>query len=350
VAVLVVVALGSAAIAVSVATGGFEESKPTEPRRARALDGELGAGKVNRLAATAVEWRGGPTLTSTGETVIVYVSQALPVESEPAGGWAEFVARLTHGSELSQLTSYIATLAEVSELCGPRALGCYGGNEMVALGEPSIDGTTPEEVVRHEYGHHVAFHRVNTPWEAIDWGPKHWASSANVCARVARHEAFPGDGGQNYSQNPGEAWAEVYRLMDERKAGVNTQTWPIISRNFFPNEAALEAAESDVLQPWTRSSVTRAQRVFGRRTPKTWRIPLSTPRDGELRITATLPKAGPYEVALVGANGRTVLRRAQWVSQRAKRLTTTVCGQRSLSLRVTQKGGLGRVTVTVSAP
>ncbi len=137
--------------------------------------------------------------------------------------------------------------------------------------------------------------------------------------------------------------------MDERRAGITTATWPIISQSFFPNDAQIAAAERDVLQPWTRGGLTTSRRVFGRRTPKVWTIPLSTPRDGELRITASLPRAGEYEVALV-SNGRTVLRRAQWVSQRAKRLTTTVCGQRALSLRVTQKGGLGRVTVAVVAP
>jgi hypothetical protein len=343
--VLVCVAALLAALAGAAPSGETAEG----PTRARAFDGQVGAGRVDRIAAAAVEWRGGPTVTSTGETVIVYVSQSLPVESEPAGGWAEFVGRLTHGPEIAQLTSYIATFVEVQQACGLQALGCYGGNEMISLGEPAPDGTSAEEVVRHEYGHHVAFHRLNTPWRAIDWGPKNWASSADVCGRVSRGEAFPGAGGRNYSQNPGEAWAEVYRLMDERKAGVTTATWPIISRSFFPTETMLLAAERDVLEPWAKGRVTTARRTFGKRTPKVWTIPLSTPLDGELRVTASLPGAGLHEVALV-ANGRTVLRRAQFVSQRAKRLTATVCGHRSLSLRITQRGGLGRVSVTVATP
>ena len=347
-AVLLLLALGFAALAVSVATGGSAQESPL--RHARALDGQVGPGKVNRAAAAAVEWRGGPTVTSTGETVTVYVSQSLPVESEPAGGWAEFIARLTHGPEIAQLRAYIATFAEVQQACGSRALGCYGGNEMISLGEAAVDGTTAEEVVRHEYGHHVAYHRANTPWQAIQWGPKNWASAANVCARQARNEVFPGASGQNYALNPGEAWAEVYRLMDERKAGVTTQSWSIISQSFFPSEAALLAAERDVLQPWTRTTVRTAQRVFGKRTPKTWRIAIPSSLDGELRVTATLPRTGESEVALVSANGR-VIRRAQWVSQRVKRLTTTICGQRSLAVRVALKGGaLGRVAVSVSAP
>ena len=79
-------------------------------------------------------------------------------------------------------------------------------------------------------------------------------------------------------------------------------------------------------------------------------IPGTTPLDGELRIAATLPRGGEYDVALVSANRKTVLERAQWVSQRVKRLSTTVCGQRSLAVRVTRIGKPGRTRVSVTAP
>jgi hypothetical protein len=305
---------------------------------------------VDRLARAAISWRGGPITTSTGEVVHVQVSDALPVEAVTPEGWAEFLARSTHGSELSTLTTYLAPLDEVQQLCGARALGCYSGNELVALGENTIDGTTPEEVLRHEYGHHVAFHRLNTPWQAIDWGPKYWASAAGVCARVSRRQAFPGNEGANYSLNPGEAWAEAYRLMDERKNGITTASWGIVSSSFFPDEAALQAAERDVVQPWTRGRTMTFRRTFGKSTAKVWWIPLTTPLDGDLRITATVPNGGLYDVALVSPNHRTVIRRAQWIGQRAKRLTGSVCGQRSLFVRVTRSGAFGRVTVSVSTP
>jgi hypothetical protein len=204
--------------------------------------------------------------------------------------------------------------------------------------------------VRHEYGHHIALYRDNPPWRAIDWGPKQWASSATVCPKVTRGEAFPGDQGRNYAQNPGEAWAEVYRLLEERKAGITTGTWPIIAPGFYPDEVALQAAERDVLQPWTKGRVGVFKRTFAKRTPKVWWIPLATPLDGNLRITASLPKGGQHEVALVAANRRSVIWRAQFVGQRAKRIETTVCGQRSLFIRVTQAGALGRVSVTAATP
>ena len=349
---LAAVVLAALVLAVAAAAAGRTHaeagSPPAAPAYARAFDGQAGPARIDRKRIAQVVWRGGQITASTGEAVWVFVSASLPLETPEK--WAEFVAKMAHGPEIQDVTTRIATLAEIEELCGAQALGCYGFNEILSAGETTVDGTTPEEVVRHEYGHHVAFHRANPPWAAIDWGPKQWASAANVCARVSRGEAFPGDGGRNYAQNPGEAWAETYRLVDERRNGILDARWPIISQSFFPSEAALQAAERDVLQPWAKGTTTTFRRNFGKSTKKVWLIPLKTALDGVLTLNASLPRGGTHEVALVGANRRTVVRRAQWVGQRSKRSMTTICGQRSLFLRVTQSGTLGRVAVTVSTP
>ena len=337
------------ALVLIASRGQTESSAVTTHARALAADAssELAAG---RLARAAASYRGGPITTSTGETVDVRVSDALPVETATPEAWAEFLAHATHGPELAQLTAYIVTFDEVQEICGTRALGCYARDQLVAPGELAFE-TTPEEIVRHEYGHHVAAHRLNDPWPAIDWGPKRWASAASVCSRVTRNEAYPGNEGSNYARNPGEAWAEVYRLMDERKAGVTTATWPIIAPSFFPDEDDLAAAEQDVVQPWAGLRSKLVTKTFGKRTARTWWISLSTPLDGSIRVSATVPgTGGSIEVALVGADRQTVLRRAQWVSQRVKRLDTSICGQRSAFVRVTQKGLVGRVRVSVTTP
>lgn len=338
--------------ALATALGFSAATAPTvQPAYARSIDAAPGTAlRIDGLARAAAASRGGPITASTGETVDVLVSDALPIETATPEGWAEFLTGLTHGPEITLLTTYIATLDEVQEICGSRALGCYARNQLVAPGDTTIPGVSPEEIVRHEYGHHLAMHRLNTPWVAVDWGPKRWASSADVCARVTRKEAFPGNEGSNYAQNPGEAWAETYRLMDERKAGITTATWPIIAQSFYPSEAALQAAEQDVLQPWSAGKTTLSTRVFGKATKKVWWIPLQTPLDGDLRISATLPNGGSHEVALVAANRRTVIRRAQWVGQRVKKLTGSVCGQRSLFIRVKQSGTLGRVRVSAATP
>lgn len=335
--------LGALAAAVSVE----QHSRSSQAYRLSAdADAPLSA---NRFEQMAITYRGGPITTSTGEIVDVRVSDALPLETSTPEGWAEFLTKLTHGPEITQLTTYIVTFDEVQAICGSRALGCYGDDRMIAPGELAAD-IAPEEVVRHEYGHHIANHRSSRPWTAIDWGPKRWSSAANVCARVGRREAYPGDQGSNYSLNPGEAWAETYRLMDERKAGITTATWQIVASSFFPSEPALQAAELDVTQPWAAPRTTVATRVFGRRTPRVWWIRLATPLDGKIRINATVPNGGTHEVALVGANRTTVVRRARWTGQRVKRLDGTVCGQRSYFVRVTQTGALGRIRVSVTIP
>jgi hypothetical protein len=347
--VLLACALLVGALAAAAAHGPRRALSP-QSTSARALDVELGTPlRAARLAAADVNWLGGPTTTSTGETVDVRVSAALPVYAASPGRWAELLTGLTHGSEISDVTVYVGTLEDVQSICGPNALGCYASDQLVAPGETTID-VSPEEVIRHEYGHHVAQHRSNPPWTAVEWGPKRWATAENVCARVARREAYPGDEGSNYMLNPGEAWAETYRLMDERKAGITTASWRIVSSSFFPTEEALAAAEQDVLQPWTASHTTSATHVFGKRSAKVWWMRLSTPLDGSLRINAAVPGGGTYEVALVGANHRTVVGRAQFVGQRAKRLDFSVCGQRSFFVRVTQKGALGRARVSATTP
>lgn len=337
--------------ALAASFGSSPHAPEVSPLASRVVPAEPGAPLVvARLEQAPITFRGGPVTTSTGETVDVRVSDALPVETSTPEGWAEFLTKLTHGPEITALTTFVVTFAEVQQICGSRAAGCYGPNRMVVPGEAAGFDVTPEEIVRHEYGHHVAYHRSNPPWAAVDWGPKRWASAANVCARVTRREAFPGDQGSNYARNPGEAWAETYRLMDERRAGITSATWPIVSPSFYPDDTALQAAEQDVVAPWAAARTTTSTRVFGKRTAKVWWLPVATPLDGEFRISATVPNGADTEVALVAANRRTVLRRAQWVGQRVKRMEGSICGQRSAFVRVTQKGALGRIRVSVTSP
>jgi hypothetical protein len=288
-------------------------------------------------------------VASTGETVDVRVSEGLSAGTSTPEGWAEFLAHLEHGPELAQLTLYVVTFEEMQAVCSDRALGCYAANTIVAPGETAFN-TTPEEIVRHEYGHHVAFHRLNPPWAAVDWGPKRWASALNVCARVAQDALYPGNESTQYRLNPGEAWAETYRILQEHKAGITTGSWQIVDSSFFPSDAVLQVAEQDVVHPWTGPTTRTFTRVFGKTTARVWWIPLSTPLDGEYRLAATVPGRGTVDVALVSSNRSSVVKRAQWVGQRSKRAEGTICGQRSLFVRVSEKGLLGRVRVTVTTP
>jgi hypothetical protein len=302
-----------------------------------------------RLARSSITWSGGPTTASTGESVNVFVSASLSPELGTSQTWADFIAGLLHGPELSSLTAYIATFAEMQEVCGEDALGCYGANELVSMGE-TMFGVTAAEVIRHEYGHHIAFHRLNAPWQAIDWGPKNWASSMDVCRRAKDGTAYPGDEGHNYSRNPGEAWAETYRLLDERKAGVTSSGWPIVDASFYPDEAAFQAAERDVLQPWGFPRATVYKNRFTSKGKPMWTVPLTTPLDGSAEITVSLPKGGLHEVALVDVARKKVLAVGLWAGRSVKKIATNVCGYRALVLRVTQRGAFGRVRVIALVP
>jgi hypothetical protein len=304
------------------------------------------AGKLRRALAD-VTWRGGPIVTSTGETVTVLVSDSLPTVTPEQ--WAEFIVSLDHGPEISKLTTHVATLDEVQQLCGARALGCYGDDQMISIGETEIDGTTPEEVVRHEYGHHIAFNRSNPPWAAIDWGPKYWASAVGICSRVRHGSAFPGDESVHYDQNPGEAWAETYRVLEERKAGILNSSWQIVSPAFFPNDASLAAALRDVTQPWGTPTAATYRTRFVKKGKKVWVAQVHTLLDGTITLNATLPARGLYDVALLAPNRRTVVKHAV-SSGRTMHLSASVCGQRSLYVRVTDRSGIGRVAVTLTTP
>ena len=343
-----------AAAAVALAGGASRAASVRAPEPTTTVTARLTAHagvplSSARLAQSSISWVGGATTASTGESVTVYVSAALPAELGTPQAWADFLAGLVHGPELAALTAYIAAFDEMQEVCGSRALGCYGANRMVSMGE-TMFGITAAEVVRHEYGHHVAFHRTNSPWLAIDWGPKNWSSALDVCERADAQTAYPGDEGEHYSLNPGEAWAETYRLLDEQRAGAVGSGWQIIDSSFFPSETALQEAERDVLQPWTAGRRQVLRRTFSKRGAAAWLVPLATPLDGILDVQVALPRGGLHEVALLSADRRTVLQKGLWSSTTRKTLTRTVCGERSFFLRVTHKGALGRVTVAATTP
>ena len=82
---------------------------------------------------------------------------------------------MPHGAELSTVTVTVVTAAELPASCNSDALGCYRPGE-ITIADEVLGGVTPEEVARHEYGHHVAASRLNSPWPALDWGPKRWAT------------------------------------------------------------------------------------------------------------------------------------------------------------------------------
>ena len=269
------------------------------------------------------------------------MSPAYGSDPRVAQQWADFFASLIHARELGLLTAYIAPLDEVEALCRGKALGCYWSNRLVMVGDSS-GGIPPASVAAHEYGHHVANNRVNAPWRAIDWGTKRWASYMNICARAALGTAFPGDEGSAYALNPGEAFAESYRVLNEHEWGLPF-TWPIIDASFIPDTTALQLLREDVLNPWsgTATKMIRVRFPIGRRV---WTQKLTTTLDGQLSLSA----GGSTDIQLMEA-GRS-LARGTWTSSGGKSLAYQVCGRRSIDLRVIRVGGPRTLALRLTLP
>jgi hypothetical protein len=300
-------------------------------------------------SAAELHWWGGAYVTTTGEPVTVFVADAYAVDELVARAWAGFFAGLVHGAELRSLRVHVAPLEWVEEICGRGALGCYGNSEMFVPGE-TVDGVSPSTVATHEYGHHVAANRSNAPWSALDWGTKRWASGTNVCARTAAGYLFPGNEDGNYRLNPGEAFAEAYRVLNEKRTGATSFDWSLVDPSFLPDPAALERVEEDVLRPWSTPTTRRFSARFSPRTSRTWSVRLATPLDGDLRATLRLPAESGHALTLLSADRHKVLARGLWAGVSSKTLNYRVCGRRSLVLRVTRNGRRGRFSVQLSRP
>lgn len=341
-------ALATAAAAQSAGITRLESPRLAEIARASGAitDSELSQRGLSRLVPGAY-W-GGVYRTPTGENVTVYASNAFPQDPALGQRWADFLSTLVHGSELSSVTVFLATNSMIGGICGAEALACYSGQDsvLVAPGEDPAANISAEAVVTHEYGHHVAAHRSNAPWSALDTGTKRWASYINVCTRTRRGQLFPGaEDFPNYQLNPGEGFAEAYRVLNERKAGIAETPWDIVSDSLYPDSTALAALDKDVTSPWTGVTTTTRRATLTRTTrTRTYTVPTSL--DGTLRVSLA-PSRGARVALDVFASSTRLLHGA---GVRNFSRTTTICGPRSLRVRVSALTGTGSFRLTVAKP
>jgi hypothetical protein len=212
------------------------------------------------------EWWGGPTVTSTGETVTLFVSSYFAPNEATRLWWANFFTWLYHGPEVSTVTIYQAPLFEVQAICGSGAdLGCYAQGVLVFPGDG--DPAVNQVVGAHEYGHHVAANRRNDPWDPGAWGPKRWASYVGVCARTAAGALFPGDEAAHYTLNPGEGFAEAYMILNRQRGGTWAALPSPVDPSLAPDAGALGAIQADVRQPWQGPALTTWSGQFTRPQP-----------------------------------------------------------------------------------
>lgn len=290
--------------------------------------------------------------TADGTPVRIAVSDALAGDRALAQSYADFVGDLPHGSELARLRMLIVPAADVPAACGAPAealLACYlvGRRRlMIVPGDrQQTGGVTTSFIVAHEYGHHVAAFRSNAPFRALDWGPKRWASHELVCAWTAAGRLAPGDEGERYASNPGEAWAETYAHLTY--PGVRWQFTELLA----PTPASLAAARADVLRPW-RGPVTHTLRGrFRRGGSDARRFRLRLRLDGEVGVRLRGPRGTDYDLRLASA-GRT-LRRSARPGSRDRVVVRPACrtGPTALAtVTVLRRSGHGPFRATLRYP
>jgi hypothetical protein len=239
-------------------------------------------------------------------------------------------------------------MSEVNSICGSQALACYGAsaNLMVAPADDPSANTSAEAVVTHEYGHHIAAHRSNAPWPAVDYGTKRWATYTHVCTDAESGKLYPGaEQLPRYQLNPGEAFAEAYRVLNERAAGLPELAWQIVDRSLYPDDTALALLRADVTTPWTGpTTVTRTGRVAKGKGAQTYTF--TTPLDGPVQVTLQAPRGARLSFELVSSLGD----RATRTGTGTLSFKATLCGDRSLTIRVKRISGAGPFRLSVARP
>ena len=199
-----------------------------------------------------------------------------------------------HSHEMSQLTVQIVRESEMAQICGRGALACYGWDEMVVTyGDVPGSGVSVDEVIMHEYGHHLAAHRRNSIGRAVNWGPQSWASAESVCYRTDSGRLFPGDQFEHYWDNPGEGFAEAYA----RYHFPTQQRWDY-SRLLKPDARAFGHIQFDASHSLSRQPTVRTFSGSLGRTRRTQSFTLELPEDTRLRLALAGPAGADYDLRL----------------------------------------------------
>jgi hypothetical protein len=282
--------------------------------------------------------------TKDGYSVQIERSPSYRFDAAADQGVVDFLGSRLHGPELESLSVYVGSPTEIQRLCGGglRVVACYsiGEARMYVPGE-SVRGIPVEYPLTHEYGHHIASRRLNSPWDALDWGAKHWASAMRVCTHVNQGQLFPGNQGAHYRDDPGEGFADGYAHLH-----YPDMPW-YFNELMRPGPFAFEAIRRDVLKPWSRprSRIFRG-RLGPRRAARTFRIRLRL--DGNVRMRLSGPSGATYSVEAETrgfAAGRTLRSGGAFGVEWCRRRPVD-----HVSLTVRRRSGAGRFALSVRWP
>lgn len=288
--------------------------------------------------------------TADGHTVDVAFAPGYTPDPAVAQSYVDFLGSLPHGSELSKLKMLITTPPDVLRRCGGRdgTVACYSAstNTMTVPGQQveSISGVTTNYVIAHEYGHHIAAHRDNPPFETLDYGPKHWASYQMICNRAINGRLHPGDERANYLRNPGEAWADTYAHL----------AFPAVPWRFSslltPDATSYALARKDVLTPWTKRVTKTFRGTFSPTSGNARRFSFKLTLDGTMTVRLNGPAQANYDLALL-SGGKVEDRTRKAGSEDRISYPAGACRERAaetITVSVTRRQGSGPFTLKVT--
>ena len=343
------------ALAVGASPASARSIPSADPERL----GSMPVGEINDVVlserpgrARAAAWSpppgaSGGVYQAGGMSIRVYASPEFVPDPELDQTWANFFAGLPQSGDASSMFVYFVTPPEMTAICSERAAACYDPNNdlMILTGDSvAVDGTPIEEVAAHEFAHHIANRRSNDPWLAVSWGPKRWASLAGVCPGVLNEELFPGDQGDNYELNPGEGWAETYRVA----AGGNPASWDVVDRGFYPDADELEAALQDARDPWLENEVRSWSGRFSRGRSRFQRLRVETPLDGSFNLSLRSSRGLDVDLFVFDENNKQLISRGIRRG-RSERVNTYVCGDNDHYVymrRASKRTGTFRMSLT----
>jgi hypothetical protein len=266
-------------------------------------DRVISSAKTTARAAATADFHAYPTKDGKSVAVAISDGYAGQISQTVAQSYVDFLDSLAHGPELARLRIIIAPPSEVLAGCGRAdgTLACYDSGTFIMLvpGEQmqTTSGVTTSYVVAHEYGHHIAANRLNTPFNAFRFGPKYWASYERVCDRSARGLLAPGNEDRFYTSNPGEAWAETYAQL--KYPEISWQYTPLLK----PDKGAFEAAMRDVSTPWAKQVSEVFKGKFRKRGSNVKRFNFTLTLDGALDLRLRGPRKANYDLVIT-SNGR----------------------------------------------